>query len=390
MQHCLVISDQFNIGPTGTVVATLVEGLSANGYNASVATFKMNANQNHLNHVLLKRDKRFSSSSYSAQIYKLRMILFKSYLDRKFLRSDCSAITKQIAAGDQSTHFSFIMVICSGEANIRFLRLASSLAHTFKIPLVVHATDPIPSPEAWGEKPVYRKAVLAAIKPFYKNAKIISASNPVMLDYQLKALGIEYKENIVMNNPIESWNPLDSQKIVKNTFLYVGSLYGKRNPKVLIDSFLVLIKKVPDARLTFLGTAINLADYAIPEAYEKHFVVIGYTDNVDHYIAETEVLIDYNANIKEDVFISSKLSKYLSYNRKIILLCAENSAPDHFITLPSELGVWKCVFSKDQFSIIAQEALAVEQCDWTTRITFGSNFKAKNETLKIIEKLKEI
>lgn len=390
MQHCLVITDQFNIGPTGTVVANLVEGLAANGCNASVVAFKINPNQNHLNHVLLKQDKRFSNSSYSAQIYKLRMILFKSYLDRKFLRSDCSAITKQISTDNKSTHFNFIMVICSGDANIRFLRLASCIAHTFKIPLVVHATDPIPSPEAWGEKRVYRKAVLAAIKPFYKSADLVSASNPLMLNYQLKALGMEYKENIVMYNPIESWNSLDSQKLVKNTFLYLGSLYGKRNPKVLINSFLKLLEKVPDARLLFLGTAINLADYAIPKAYEKHFVVIGYTDNVDHYIAEAEVLIDYNANIINDVFISSKLSKYLSYNRKIIMLCAENSAPDLFIAQSSDLGVWKCLFSRDEFSQIAQEALRVEQFDWTTRVTFSSNLKAKYETLKIIEKLKEI
>jgi glycosyltransferase involved in cell wall biosynthesis len=270
----------------------------------------------------------------------------------------------------------------SGAIPIRLLRLGYKLAKLYEIPFIVHATDPLPSPVPWGEKSIYRKAVLKAIKPFYSKADLISATNPLMLDYQLNALKLQYKKSFVLYNPTGVFKEFNSLAIKKNTFLYLGSLYGKRNPEVLIDMFIILLDTIADAKLIFVGSAISLSDYSIPRDKLKNFKVVGWTDNPEKHIEEAEILLDYNANIENDVFIASKLTKYVGYNRKILALSGKHSAPEDFIENQENIGIWNASFLKKDFVQKSIQALNTDISDWSKRAKFC---KSKNADIQIKE-----
>jgi hypothetical protein len=191
-----------------------------------------------------------------------------------------------------------------------------------------------------------------------------------MLDYQLNELKLLDKKNFVLYNPTGIYKELNNRYIKKNTFLYLGSLYGKRDPETLIIMFLDLLEVVSDAKLIFVGSSIILADYLIPEEKLKNFEVVDWTDSPEKYIEEAEILLDYNANIDNDVFLSSKLTKYLAYNRKVLILSGINSAPEQFSFSKENSGIWNVTFSKSNFIETAIIALNRDIFDWSDRIEF--------------------
>jgi hypothetical protein len=146
--------------------------------------------------------------------------------------------------------------------------------------------------------------------------------------------------------------------------------------------FLALLDIVIDARLIFVGSSINLSDYSIPENKYNNFKVVDWTDIPEKYIEESDILLDYNANIENDVFISSKLTKYIGYNRKILVLSGDNSAPKQFIADQHNLGIWNSGFSTDDFVCKALEALQTDFSKWNKRIEFC---KSKNASVQIRE-----
>jgi glycosyltransferase involved in cell wall biosynthesis len=173
---------------------------------------------------------------------------------------------------------------------------------------------------------------------------------------------------------------LNELNIKKNTFLYLGSLYGKRDPKLLIDLFLTLIDIIADAKLIFVGSSISLSNYSIPADKLNNFEVIEWTDEPEKYIEEAEVLLDYNANIEEDVFLSSKLTKYIGFNRKVLVLSGKNSAPQIFLNNKANLGIWNVGFSNNVFVQKAIEVMNSDILDWSKRAEFC---KSKNAPIQI-------
>jgi glycosyltransferase involved in cell wall biosynthesis len=337
---------------------------------------------------LILSKKRTNNFFLSAdQIDKLKFILFKSYHDKHHISSDLKTVKKWFQNKNVKKP-SFIFVISSGVVPLRLIRLGYKLSQDYEVPFILHSTDPLPSPRQWGEKQLYRKAVLRAIKHFYKKANLICASNPIMLNYQLEELGLQNKKSMVIYNPIENWKELDTSKIKKNSFLYLGSIYGKRNPQFLIDGFISFLDSVCDAKLIFVGSNINLENYNIPNDKKSNFGIVPWTDQVDNFIAEAEVLIDFNANIEEDVYLSSKLSKYLSYNRKIFCVCAENSAPDLFISSDLNFTTFKTIYSKSSFEKDLLNTLIHKGQDWESRKDFIKTYSIQNQIFNLLNVLK--
>jgi glycosyltransferase involved in cell wall biosynthesis len=382
MKNSIIISESYNVGPTGIVVKNLVDGFIQNKYIPLIVTYSFK--EDGLNRANLSLTKKTPKNRFLTgdQIYKAKMILFRSLIDLVYSEKDIKTVKNSFRLKFQTNTLEFVLVIMSGAIPIRLLRLGYKLAKLYEIPFIVHATDPLPSPVPWGEKSIYRKAVLKAIKPFYSKADLISATNPLMLDYQLNALKLQYKKSFVLYNPTGVFKEFNSLAIKKNTFLYLGSLYGKRNPEVLIDMFIILLDTIADAKLIFVGSAISLSDYSIPRDKLKNFKVVGWTDNPEKHIEEAEILLDYNANIENDVFIASKLTKYVGYNRKILALSGKHSAPEDFIENQENIGIWNASFLKKDFVQKSIQALNTDISDWSKRAKFC---KSKNADIQIKE-----
>ena len=57
----------------------------------------------------------------------------------------------------------------------------------------------------------------------------------------------------------------------------------------------------------------------------SHIEFFGYTRDLLPFYAEADLLIDIDADIENDVFISSKFFNYLMINRKILCITGKNS-----------------------------------------------------------------
>lgn len=387
MKKCIIITEKFNFGPTGIVVKQIADGFYKNHVIPLIIAFDINDKSIDHSYLEIPGKNFFWHSKYSTQIEKFRLILSKNCKDYFYYVKDLRCSIDFCMQKHEDDKLQFVMVVSSGNIPIRLMRLGQKLSKKFNIPYLLHATDPLPSPKEWGEKEIYRKAVIKAISPFYKKADLISASNPVMLDYQLKSLGLIQKKSFVLYNPLSEWKELDEKKIVKNSFLYLGSVYGKRDPHVLIKTFLSLLEKVPDARLVFVGSRINLGNFEIPPKSRSNFVSIDWTEDVEKYIQEAEVLIDYNANIQGDVFLSSKLSKYIGYNRKILVICTKSSAPAFCFRNEENINITLSLY--DQESIVEKccQLLNLKPIEWEYRKRLVKNLQTENIINDLIQKL---
>ena len=385
MKNCIIISNSYNVGATGTVVKDIANGFIKNNHKPLLITHNIKKGETQLVNLLLikKTKKKFFLSP--EQIDKVKIILFRPLIKLSSTIKDLQIVKKFINVQSTENPPIFILVIVSGEVNIRFLRLGHKLAKLYKIPFILHNIDPLPSPPGWGEKNIYRRAVKKAITPYYEKANFITASNPQMLTYQLNELKFENKKNFVLYNPTGIFKELSKLKIRKNTFLYLGSLYGKRDAKTLINEFLTLLDVVLDAKLILVGSAIDLSNHEIPTEKIKNFEVVGWSDNPEKYIEAAEILLDYNANINEDVFLSSKLTKYISYNRKVLILSAGKSAPEQFIANKENLGIWNTTFSENNFVQNATDSLNTEISNWSERSKFCKSINSDIQVAKFID-----
>lgn len=212
----------------------------------------------------------------------------------------------------------------------RVLELGFSISKNNSIPFAIHAVDPLPSTPAWGEHPILRKAIISIIKPYYKHASIISATNEAMLKYQLDVLNIRSKKNTgVIYNPAKTPDKILNDPSEPNSFLYLGTLYAKRNPQLIIDTFNDFLHEVKDSKFYFVGNN-RCTNLNIPEALKQRVVFVDWTENPEAYIEKTRTLVDIDANIHGDVFMSSKISQYLMYNRTVLCITPQGSPVEVF------------------------------------------------------------
>jgi glycosyltransferase involved in cell wall biosynthesis len=269
-----------------------------------------------------------------------------------------------------------IILVFSASYGFASVNLGYFLSKKYDIPLAVHCADPMPSPPGWGEHPLLRNATIRYIGKRLRFASYLSYTNPTMLESQVNTLAItgKTKTAVIFNPGPEDHEKSGCIKSNKNIFLFAGSLYNKRNPQKLIDAFALFIKSVPDAKLIFLGSMQTRP--VIPEDLNQSVEIIGWTDFPEQYMNSAGVLIDIDAEIEEDVFISSKLNNYIYYNKPILIISQPGS--------PSRRFLEECratvFFSKNETKDILSKLLII-QGNKLQEIDF-------NERNKIREKLK--
>ena len=222
------------------------------------------------------------------------------------------------------------MVITHSEG-LNLILLGDLLRKTSGSKFYVHSTDPIPAPSYWYNNMRLHKGLVKSTKTILKNVDYLSLSNQFMLNYELKLLG-EFKKNtlqsFVVHNPSEliSLNNFDTKSDSKVRFLYFGNIYHKRQPDLLIKVFLKLVDKYPNFILQFAGIRHPKLDkYDIPSHLVNNIELLQYTDNPSEYLTKADVLVDFDAPFKDDVYISSKVINYLTVEKPIFSLTPENS-----------------------------------------------------------------
>lgn len=192
-----------------------------------------------------------------------------------------------------------------------------------------YCVDAIPHPDGWGLSKSYKNGLIRMIKKFMLSADKIYFSNKVMLDYQLKILDEAYKGKSGVLYTLPNGSPINLPKKNDNNafvLLYTGGVYQARK----VDQLLIAVEKLIQCglkvQLNFVGTN---PDSVSLKGLNKNTIAnisfFGYVDDLLPFYEEADLLIDIDADIKNDVFISSKFFNYLIVNRSVLCITGKDS-----------------------------------------------------------------
>lgn len=229
-----------------------------------------------------------------------------------------------------NNNYDFILALCSSG---HLFGLVSGLFLIQKINCKIgcYLVDAVPAPLGWSINDRLYRSTIKLIARLLSKVDLVASVNQEMLDYQ--------KKLFVPKNGLESLVLLPSSgseevRIVEykndgiHQFLYTGNIYGLRTSKYVIEAFSKLLNEIKNVRLCFVGTTGGEVETEIKkydEDVRKRIVVLPRTSDLLPYYKKATALIDIDAEIDNDVFLSSKMSSYLILNRPIICETGKNS-----------------------------------------------------------------
>lgn len=240
------------------------------------------------------------------------------------------------------------------------IQLGYWYANKSKKPYWIHTVDPLPSVKGWGEKPIFRRAVKRSLQRYFDRADVCSANNEAMLQYQVERMDFK-GETFCLYTPFvgtaASLEQDASKPTDKTVLLYAGSFYGKRRPEPLLEAFLHYTSKNDKVELWIAGrNNIDINSYgANPGA--KRIKLLGFVSNIEELYQKSDILIDIDANIPGDVFISGKLVEYLQKDKIILSITPKGSPTEAWL---SEVPVSTVIANYDPIVISRAISRAVD------------------------------
>ena len=194
------------------------------------------------------------------------------------------------------------------------------MANKMGCKFAVYAVDAIPAPGGWTRRKSEFKGKAKVIADNFSAADFVASSNPHMLEYQLTVFKPKpnlYTESLLTPSPDRYFIAPPSDEVL---FLYTGSLYGMRNPDHFFKAFKRLLKIYPTAQVMIVGIKkiLRNVEEILTEEELKHITVAPHTQDLEPLFARAKVLVDIDADLEKDPFLSSKIVTYLKVNRVIL------------------------------------------------------------------------
>ena len=140
----------------------------------------------------------------------------------------------------------------------------------------------------------------------------------------------------------------------------------------------------PDARLIFAGRARsayrNLAKQILPEG---NYNFLPYSDDISSLYENADILLDIAADIKGDVFLSSKIVNYLPIPLPVVCIAGEDSASEK--TVSGIESIICCRNDAGQICAAFERALSIK--DYSDRAALASKFSPEQVAEEFIEKI---
>lgn len=281
-----------------------------------------------------------------------------------------------------------ISFVNGGEESVA--HLGQYVAKLNKCKHYIHMVDPIPPTQGWETYDLFRRNLLFGIKKPLENCDIFSLSNPAMSEYQAKLLNLE--NYFTVHNPVYSSELIHVSKTGNNStfnYVYLGTMVtGPRNPYKLFKAFEELVKKHPNSRLLMFGNHKRLDKSQVPKSIVDKVKIEDFTSDVLKVIESADCFIDMDADLPQDVFISSKLQMYLSYNRPIVSITGINSPTRNLLNEMDKSCVISSFDLKElEESLIAVRVLEANEAFTKERNNFLKKNTAREQVKKILSKL---
>lgn len=305
----VIIADNLGNNAPGTVFRNLLSGLSGKlDFDLITSTMDYKWVESH-------KGKLFKINQNYILSWRIRTFLFIIFGYYHTQKKWAEKVQKILDDGDYD-----IVVSYMSSTFYASVMAAKMYADRRSVRHICYCVDAVPAPYPWEKKGIYSFAMRRFVRNNLQNVDRLCMTNKEMLDYELKIIGRKNIKPIVLPNPPkESRLQYLEQEDVMPYFAYAGKMYGVRNPNALLAGFKLFLTKHPDAKIVFIGSG-NL-EYYIHSHYKElinNIDFISYTNDLVPYFQKCMALIDVNANIDNDVFLSSKIISYLPYNRLII------------------------------------------------------------------------
>lgn len=277
-----------------------------------------------------------------------------------------------------------ILALCSCH-NTASLSIAQTLSKKYNIPIAAYFVDAIPTP-SWWDVSLTNKCTGRYIKRYTKGLLYLASSNNEMLKFQKNFIDSSCSNTDVLFTP-----PRYSKKISfknQNTvpvFLFTGSCYGLRKPDILLDAFSRIIHKYPKSKLIFVGT--NPSAIRVPREIRHLIEFVDYTSDLMPFYEKSCALIDIDACVDNDIFLSSKLTNYLFINRPIICQTGTNSPARNLFSNMNSILV--CHHNSDDVYDAMIKCIESE-FDYSERDAFIELFKVQNIADHLIKQLRNL
>lgn len=205
-----------------------------------------------------------------------------------------------------------------------------------------YLVDAVPAPLGWSKNDKLYRSTLKMIGRLLHNVDMIASVNKEMLDYQLTTFNHKkgLKAAVLLppsNKSTVEIVPYEDDGIYR--FLYTGNIYGLRSSKKMVEAFSLLVDKNENVELCFVGATGGEVEKEIEKYGKKvkdRILVTPRVNNLQPYYSKSIALLDIDANIDNDVFLSSKMSSYMTIDRPIICETGSNSPSRHlFKNIPS-------------------------------------------------------
>ena len=262
------------------------------------------------------------------------------------------------------------------------LEIGNTIKKRMKIRHFTYFVDAIPAPVEWwmGQKSYY-KGTLRYIVSRLKLIDGFFAPNRQMLEYQMNFIqnSLNVKSGVI-------YTPID--KLLKDTkltkineeiiFLYTGSIYGVRTARYLLEAFEQLLNDFPDSKLQFVGKVLPMKEIEVFRLEVQHKIeLIPFTDDLSPLINNALALIDIDADIENDVFLSSKIISYLPYKKPIISETSNGSPSyDLFNKVPS---IIQCTHNSEEiYQAMKLVILNKDKIDFSDRDILLQKFNINN------------
>jgi glycosyltransferase involved in cell wall biosynthesis len=239
----------------------------------------------------------------------------------------------------------FDLVLSLVAANsFQHISFGNTVAKKMNIKHFVYSVDPVPAVIGWANSrmedtnpktsikqkisqfwtisPLFRyKQSLKFVSQEFSKIDFYFASNNKMLEYQLNLFQPkkDFRSGVLFTPILKNYCPLERIQGSINYFVYTGRFYGARKPHFLFNAFRKLLVDYPDSYLEIVGQ--NLHDIKVgtlPEEVLSRINFIGFTKDLTPFYKKATALIDIDADVEDDVYLSSKIINYLTVNRPII------------------------------------------------------------------------
>ena len=318
----LVIAKNINLNAAGIVYGSFLEELFTNGNNhidlLTNTQYVANTNSGKVHTVPNQKE-------LTERLVKLLLIITgKNFKNINWFLATKKYIKKHFT--NDNSYDWIISFVNGGEESAAHVGLFISKMNNAKF--YIHMVDPIPPPKGWENHEVYRKKLFNGIKKPLQLCNLFSLSNKQMTSYQANLIK-NIDKSFTLPNPVQSDKLIELKRNTNSStynYLFLGtSITGARNPYKLFVAFSKVCEAYPDSRLFIYGNTRRLDTNKIPEKVKNKIIIEPFTDDINKVIENSDCFIDIDGDLEFDVFISSKLQLYLSFNRPLVSITGAKS-----------------------------------------------------------------